>query len=171
VERPCPSTTYFEKSGLTRRRCGEPSTSSATYGYGKFEPQHCVLNAHRPAVAELESWASHNTRSGIPGHAMFIRHWQPRSPSNESCLPLSREPKPARLRSFLCRGRSQNRYIRLCLRRIVEGSNPGDAANISKTQHGPAAGRCTASVYFMKVRPFRCLSLPGTCCPHFSRLD
>src|ERR1700704_3441707 len=53
VERPCPSTTYFEKIGLTRR-CSEPPTSSAIYGYGKFEPQHRVLNAHRPAVAEPE---------------------------------------------------------------------------------------------------------------------
>jgi hypothetical protein len=53
VERPCPSTTYFETIGLTRR-CSEPPTSSAIYGYGKFEPQHCVLNAHRPTVAELE---------------------------------------------------------------------------------------------------------------------
>ena len=52
VERPCPSTTYFEKIGLTRR-CSEPPTSSAIYGYGNFEPQHCVLNA-RLAVAELE---------------------------------------------------------------------------------------------------------------------
>jgi hypothetical protein len=53
-ERPCPSTTYFEKIDLTRG-CGEPPpTSSAIYGYGKFEPQHCVLNAYRPAVAELE---------------------------------------------------------------------------------------------------------------------
>jgi hypothetical protein len=42
-----------KKIGLTRR-CSEPPTSSAIYGYGKFEPQHCVLNAHRPAVAELE---------------------------------------------------------------------------------------------------------------------
>src|SRR5713101_2124922 len=47
VERPCPSTTYFEKIGLTRR-CSEPPTSSAIYGYGNFEPQHCVSNAHRP---------------------------------------------------------------------------------------------------------------------------
>ena len=44
---------YFEKIGLTRRY-SEPPTSSAIYGYAKFEPQHCVLNAHRPAVAELE---------------------------------------------------------------------------------------------------------------------
>jgi ABC-type transport system substrate-binding protein len=42
-----------EKIGLTRR-CSEPPTSSAIYASGKFEPQHCVLNAHRPAVAELE---------------------------------------------------------------------------------------------------------------------
>jgi hypothetical protein len=29
-------------------------------GYGKFEPQHCVLNAHRPAVAELERYNNHS---------------------------------------------------------------------------------------------------------------
>jgi hypothetical protein len=40
------------------RRCDEPPTSPAIYGYGKFELQHCVSNAHRPAVAELERQAA-----------------------------------------------------------------------------------------------------------------
>jgi hypothetical protein len=35
-------------------QCSEPPTGSAIYGYGEFEPQHYVLDAHRPAVAELE---------------------------------------------------------------------------------------------------------------------
>ena len=35
VERPCPSTTYFERIGLTRR-CGEPPISCAIYGYGNI---------------------------------------------------------------------------------------------------------------------------------------
>src|SRR5438874_7391268 len=47
VERPCPSTTYFEKIGLTQR-CREPPTSSAIYGYGNFEPPTLCVKRSPP---------------------------------------------------------------------------------------------------------------------------